>query len=308
MIRLSIQNRQALEKLVLPLTILVAIATILLGQADRKLADKGRMLFADLMTPFRSLTAQPGMVLSDAGQQLRGAVRLAGENAALRAENEKLRGWYDVALSLAQENQTLKHNLHWMPDPAPSFVTGRVVADAGGVYGHAVLIGAGPSSGIRLGNIALAADGFAGRVTEVGEHSARVLLIDDVASRIPVTMEKSGTSAIMTGDRSPTPRLMYYPQDHYPAEGERVVTGGQISLLPAGLPVGTVHYLRPGQPVVVPYAHLDHIRILRIFNFGTTTIEPPDAPGRIPYIPSPRTGPSLRAGMPPGPFAPAGGG
>ena len=70
--------------------------------------------------------------------------RMRDENARLRDENEQLRRWQSVALALDAENQRLKANLHWIPDPAPSYVTARVVADAGGVYARAVLLSVGP--------------------------------------------------------------------------------------------------------------------------------------------------------------------
>ena len=94
--------------------------------------------------------------------------------------DERLRRWQEVALALDQENQTLKSELHWMPDPAPSFVTARVVADAGGVYARAVLLSVGPHHPVAKGQIALDDRGLVGRVTEVGARSARVLLITDI--------------------------------------------------------------------------------------------------------------------------------
>nr|WP_194303288.1 rod shape-determining protein MreC [Acetobacter estunensis] len=284
-IPVSIQIRQALDRLWFPAMLLLSIATILLGWADQRATVAARMAVADVLSPLWSLVATPGDEMSAALSELRGIGHLAQENARLRSENETLRGWYDVAISLTQENATLKENLHWMPDPVPSFVTARVVGDIGGLYSHAVLINAGPDSGVRVGNIALAADGFAGRVTETGHHSARVLLINDVASRIPVMLESSHGTAIMAGDNSPMPRLMFYAQDNHPVEGERVVTSGQGDLLPGGLPVGTVHYIRAATPIVMPYARLDHLHILRVFDFETETIDAPDAPGRVPVAP-----------------------
>ena len=47
-----------------------------------------------------------------------------------------------MALALDAENTALKANLRWIPDPTPSYVTARVVADAGGVYARAVLLSA----------------------------------------------------------------------------------------------------------------------------------------------------------------------
>lgn len=289
MIPVSIQIKQALGKLVLPLLVLLSIGIIIVGQADRKLADKVRMSVADVLSPFWSLVSITQERTVAITTNLREAGRLARENARLKTENENLRRWYDVAVSLTRENDSLKTALHWIPEPAPAFVTGRVVADTGGIYARAVLLVAGTESGVEAGNVALASNGLAGRVTETGAHSARILLITDIASRLPVMLEVSHAPAIMVGDNSPMPRLMYYAQDTHPIEGERVVTSDQAGAFPAGLPIGTVHYVAEGRPVVAPFAQLDHLSLLRVFNFGHAHIDPPDAPGHVPLAPQHKT-------------------
>ena len=277
----SIQFRQALGKLVLPALILVACGVILLGKADRPLVEKLRMQTADLLAPAYGLVAWPQAKLRWLSGNLQDIRNLEAENIRLRAENVTLRHWYDVAAALADENAALKSNLHWIPDNAPAFVTGRVVRDTSGLYARAVLLAINPDTAVRKGGIALDGSGLVGRVTEVGKRSVRVLLITDSSSRLPVTLESSHAAAIMAGDNTALPRIIFYPQDNVPIEGERVVTNGEIESLPAGLPVGHVHYLRPGQPVVVPAAALDHVDILRIFDYEDS-VSPPDAPGRVP--------------------------
>ncbi|GBQ49871.1 rod shape-determining protein MreC [Komagataeibacter sucrofermentans] len=277
----SIQFRQALGKLVLPALILVACGVILLGKADRGLIEKLRMNTADLLAPAYGLVAWPQEKLRWVSGNLQDIRNLEAENIRLRAENVSLRHWYDVAAALADENATLKANLHWIPDNAPTFVSGRVVRDTSGLYARAVLLALNPDTAVRKGGIALDGAGLVGRVTEVGRRSARVLLITDSSSRLPVTLESSHAAAIMAGDSSALPRIIFYPQDNVPIEGERVVTNGEIESLPAGLPVGHVHYLRPGQPVVVPAADLDHVDMLRVFDYEDSVV-PPDAPGRVP--------------------------
>ena len=135
-----------------------------------------------------------------------------------------------------------KANLHWVPDPAPTYITARVVADAGGVYARAVLLSVGPNHGIRKGEIALDERGLVGRVTEVGTRSARVLLLTDLNSRIPVILESSRARAIMVGTNGARPRLLYWPEGALPQEGERVVTSAEANAFPANLPVGVVHF------------------------------------------------------------------
>jgi rod shape-determining protein MreC len=277
MIRLSIQTRQALAKLTLPVLVAASFGLMLLGKADAILAERARMALADALAPIYAALAQPLGSVRAAVQDAGALWSLRADNERLRTENEQLRRWQSVALALDAENQRLKGNLHWIPDPAPSYVTVPVVADAGGVYAKAVLLAIGPHHGIRKGEIALDEAGLVGRVTEVGARTARVLLITDLNSRIPVVLENSRAHAILVGTNGPHPRLMYWPEGSRPQEGERVVTSAEANTFPANLPVGTVRYSGSGVPEVVPAARLDRLELVRIFDYGLTGITPPES-------------------------------
>jgi rod shape-determining protein MreC len=223
-------------------------------------------------------------------------------------ENTRLRRWYDVAMALAAENATLKANLNWMPEPVPSFVTARAVADASGIYARSILLSVAPGRSLSKGMVAIDGDGLVGRVTEVGARSARVMLITDMTSRVPVTLEASHASGIVSGTNAAAPRLMDYPEDIRPEEGERVVTNSAANAFPAGLPVGTVHYVGPNQVVVEPYAQLDHVTVVRLFDYGLSRIVAPEVPGRVVPEANGREGPEARRKSgPEAPKAPGGG-
>lgn len=289
MLRLSIQARQLLAKLSLPLLFTLCAATVLVGRADGRLASAARMWVADGIAPIYATLAEPAIRLRRVGADLLGVIDLAAENRKLRAENARLRRWYTVAMALEAENATLKDNLHWMPDPTPTYVTGRVVADGGGVYARAVLLYVGPNAAIRKGQVALDASGVAGRVTEVGRRTARVLLVTDQNSRIPVSLPELHARAIMAGTDGAMPRLLYLPDGVRPPDGARVVTSAEANAFPAGLPVGTVRTLPDGELAVVPAAALDDLSVLRVFDYKLGLIVPPPAPGRAsePALPHP---------------------
>jgi rod shape-determining protein MreC len=279
-IRLSIQARQALAKLTLPVLIATAVGLMLLGKADTVLAERARMALADALAPIYAALAEPLTGLRDTIADATDLWDIRADNARLRDENERLRRWQAVALALDAENQRLKANLRWIPDPAPSYITARVVADAGGVYAKAVLLSVGPNHGIRKGEIALDERGLVGRITEVGARTARVLLITDLNSRIPVILENSRAHAILIGTNGPRPRLLYWPEGSVPQEGERIVTSAEASAFPANLPIGTVHFSAANVPEVVPAAMLERLEVVRIFDYGLNGIAPPEAPGR----------------------------
>jgi rod shape-determining protein MreC len=281
-IRLSIQARQAIARLTLPVLIVASLGLILLGRASPWMPERARTAISDVLAPIYAAVDVPVSAMRQAATDYGDFFTLRAENAQLRAENDRLRQWYDVAMALDAENAELKANLHWVPDPSLSFVTARVVADAGGVYARSVLLSIGPNHAVQKGQIALDARGLVGRVTEVGARSARVLLITDMNSRIPVTLETSRARAILVGGNAPYPRLMYMPDNVHPAEGERVVTSAEAGAFPAGLPVGTVHYGSNGKPELDPAANLERLEVVRIFNYGLGGIVPPEAPGRPP--------------------------
>ena len=278
MIRLSIQARQALARLTLPVLIIASFGLILLGKADTMLAERARITLADGLAPIYAVLAAPLGQIHAAITETVALWAMREENHRLTAENEKLRRWQTIALALDAENQRLKASLRWIPDPEASFVTARVVADAGGVYAKAVLLSVGPNHDIRKGEIAVDERGLVGRITEVGSRTARVLLITDLNSRVPVMLETSRAHAILVGTNGLRPRLQYWPEGIVPQEGERIVTSAEANAFPANLPIGTVHYNGSAAPEVEPAAMLQKLEVVRIFDYGLTSASPPERP------------------------------
>jgi rod shape-determining protein MreC len=275
-IRLSIPARQVLSKLTLPVLIAASFALLLVGKADTLLEDRLRTALGDALAPIYVVLSEPLGQIRGAVAGIAGLWDMQAENMQLREENARLRQWQATALTLDAENRRLKGELHWVPDPAINFVTARVVADAGGVYARAVLLAVGPNHFIRRGEIALDQSGLVGRVTEVGTRTARVLLITDLNSRIPVILEPSGGHAIMTGTNGPRPRLLYWSDGAPPREGDRVVTSPEADAFPANLPIGTVRFSAANVPEVQPAAQLDRLEVVRVFDYGLNGVAPPE--------------------------------
>jgi rod shape-determining protein MreC len=284
-IRLSIPLRQALSRLSLPILIAIAFGTMLLGKADALLVERARVALADALAPIYAALAEPASAVRGAVSHVAELVVIREENARLREENERLRRWQAAALAMEAENQMLRRQLAYVPEAAPSYRTARVVADGGGTYARAVLISVNPAFPVRKGQIALDERGYAGRVTEVGSRSARVLLATDINSRVPVTLEGSRGRAMMVGTNGARPRLQYWAEGQRPVDGERVVTSADSVDFPAGLPVGVVRWSEGGAPEVELFAHLDRLDMVRIFDYGLGGILPPEAVAR----PEPRS-------------------
>ena len=280
MFRLSVHVRLALARLTLPVLLVAAFGLTLVGKADVVLAERGRMALADALAPLFEAVAEPLARAHAAGRELLALGSLRDENRRLREENDRLWRWHTVATALDAENTALKAHLRWTPDPAPSWVSARVMADAGGVYARSVLLAAGPNHALTTGQIALDDRGLVGRITELGSRTARVLLLTDMNSRVPVALEGSRGRAILVGANTGRPRLTHWPDDAPPVEGERVVTSAEAGAFPAGLPVGTVRLTLDGVPEVEPDARLDRLEVVRLFDYGLRGAQPPEPSAR----------------------------
>ncbi len=278
MIRLSIPARQALVRLTLPILVIASFGMMLLGKVDTVVAERARIVLADGLAPIYAALSVPLGHVRAAATETVALWDMRAENDRLRAANNELWRWQSIALALDAENQRLKASLRWIPGPDASYVTARVIADAGGVYARTVLLSVGPNQGIRKGEIAVDERGLIGRVTAVGARTARVLLITDLNSRIPVTLETSRAHAILEGTNGGRPRLLYWPEGVVPREGERIVTSAQLNAFPANLPIGTVHYSGSGVAEVEPVARLQKLDVVRVFDYGLSGATEPERP------------------------------
>jgi rod shape-determining protein MreC len=256
-----------IQRSALLLLVTAAVALMLLSRTQSGAIDQARALVADAVTPILDFASRPISGTVDALENAQSLMALAKENAALRETNQRLRNWQAVAYRLEAENGALRELLRMVPDPQSRYVTGRVVADNGGAFVRSVLVNAGGRDGVIQGQAAVTGEGLAGRVAQVGGRSARVLLLTDMNSRIPVMLAHSRERAVLAGNNTNRPALLYLGPRSRVEAGDRVLTSGDGGVFPAGLPVGVVASVGDGTVMVQPFVDWDRMEYLRLIDF-----------------------------------------
>lgn len=269
--------RAAANKVAVPFLVLLSILFIVLGKADIVLFDRLRIVIADTAAPVLQAVAQPMATLAAGTRHVEGMFDLYRENERLREENARLLQWQEAARRLQTENAALRDLVKLVPEGELRFISAQVIGNAGGAFVRNVLISAGSRDGVNRGQAAVTGEGLVGRVAEVGERSARVLLLTDLNSRVPVMLENSRARAVMAGDNSDQPRLLYLPNNFAVTVGERIVTGGAGGVFPPGLPVGVVAAVEGAIVRVEPYAELSRLDYVRVVDFGLGGVLPQSA-------------------------------
>jgi len=272
--RLAVPVKMLSQRFALPVLVFASVVMVVLGKADALLFERVRVVFADLVSPVLGIVSQPVAAVDQLLDQVHGTFALSAENAQLRQDNARLMQWQQVAQGLTVENARLRELLNLAPDPSVSFVSTRVIANSGGSFVRSVLIDGGSRDGIARGQAAMTGAGLVGRVTEVGDRAARVLLVTDLNSRVPVAVDGSRERAVLAGDNSDRPRLLYLPARTTVKVGDRLVSSGNGGIFPPGLPVGEVAAIEDGIVRVEPYAELSRLDYLRIVNYGLSGVLP----------------------------------
>lgn len=255
-----------------------AFGLMMLGKADAVLMERFRTQIADALAPIMDVLSRPAATAAEGVRRVQELASLREENAVLRKENARLLQWQTAARKLNAENDALRGLLNYIPEDGASFITGRVIADSGGAFVRSLLLNAGARDGVRKGQAVVSGEGLVGRVAGVGARSARVLLVTDLNSRIPVVLESTRARAILAGNNMELPHLIRVPPGASVSPGDRVVTSGHGGAFPPGLPVGVVAAVSEAGIAVRPFVEQDRLEYVRVVDFGLRGILPSQGP------------------------------
>ena len=260
--------RSVVQRFALLLLAVAAVGAMVIGRAEGGLVDRSRSFVLDLVAPILSTLARPVMAFNDGVAAVEELANIRAENARLRQENARLLAWQDAARRLQTENQSLRELTQFREGPPASFVTARLVGDSGSAFVRSALLDVGRQAGVQSGNAVLGGEGLAGRITEVGQHSARVLFLTDLNSRLPVIVERTRERAILAGDNSAQPRLTLAQSIVGLQPGDRIITSGHGGSFPMGIPVGVIASMGDGAPRIRLFVDLGRLQMVRVADYG----------------------------------------
>jgi len=233
--------------------------------------------FLDLTAPVLEAASMPAVAVRQGLDRVRSYAGLADEIDRLKAENQQLKQWEWRAKLLERNVSQLRSLLNAVDEPALHYITGSVIADSRGPFLRSALINLGRDQGVRIGYAVINGDGLIGRTVDAGASVSRVLLLNDLNSRIPVLVGQGGVRALASGDNGADLRLEFLPPGATLHAGDEVYTSGSDGVLPRGLRVGVVSE-PPGALKVRPHAELSALDVVSVLYFDTPALSSTDPP------------------------------
>ena len=275
-----------LRRLLIGILVFCLLGLFLIWRIDNPRVERFRAQVLDKTVPNFEWASAPITGTVNLLRDFESYQHVYQQNQDLRRELQQMKAWKEAALQLGQENARLLDLNKVQLDPRLTFVTGVVLADSGSPFRQSVLINVGARDGIIDGWAAMDGLGLVGRISGVGDNTARVILLTDTSSRIPVTIQPSGQRALITGDNTAAPPVEFLEATDQVRPGDPVTSSGDGGVFPAGLLIGRIAEDPAGRLRVrlsADYERLEFLRVLR--NHPKNSIEDPGnliTPPRLP--------------------------
>jgi len=217
---------------------LIGGALLIVSLRDPHFFSGPRMDAMDAIAP----VGKAGAVVRTESKGLLGTVQgylsAGSRNARLREEVELARIRLAEADAVRNENQRLKALLKLTEEEIKPVAIARLIGGTSSSTRRFAFLSAGKKDGVAPGMPVRSARGLVGRVLEVGDSSARVLLLTDSESMVPVRRAKDNVIAFAEGRADGSLRLRLVNLGINPIrEGDIFVTSGAGGLYRPGIAV-----------------------------------------------------------------------
>jgi rod shape-determining protein MreC len=205
---------------------------------------------AAVLRPFEVGAERIAQPFRDAYGWFAGLVHAKSENARLRAEVDRYSQIATQNETAAQENADLKRQLHYVGSRQfPSdytYVATDIIGRSPSEFDQQLTIAAGASSGVRVEQPVVNADGLIGLVTKVTHDTAQVTLLTDPELKVSaIDLATRASGVVAAGQGRGTLILDRVSKAQTIHQNDLIVTQGwrfgQLSShYPHGIPIGVV--------------------------------------------------------------------
>ena len=161
------------------------------------------------------------------------------EYLKLKKENIELKSSIENTSFITSENERLKKIIDDYIIVSDEIIA-KVLIDKQSPFLRSMIINKGSKNNIKLGMAVLDGEFLVGKVVEVNFTTSRVLLLSDLNSKIPVTIEPEGYQSILSGTGKNNGIIQYSKEEIFLKEGSSVFTSGSGALFRSGIPIGKI--------------------------------------------------------------------
>ena len=237
-IRSAFLKKGTKQKFSLLSLIILSISVIILSSLDFKIIRYAKIGINEVVYRAAYIATIPENLFKKGLIKTNDHLSHYGKFKLLENELEELRS-KDLSKKIIKfENQELKKLINDYLD-SENKILAKVFIDKDSPFLKSIIINKGSKNDIKLGLSVFDKSYLVGKVIEVNYSSSRVLLLSDLNSKVPVTLEPGNIQAIMSGSGKNHGVIKYLKNDNLNLIDEGAVyTSGAGGVYKSGIPVG----------------------------------------------------------------------
>jgi len=248
--------------------ILFSIIFLVLGNFNFKIINYTKILIRDVIYSASFVATIPENFIKRSYNNMVGHYEHYGEYKKIKSELDNLKKKDLSKQIITFENIQLKKVIDdYFIKSNETFA--KVLIDKRSPFLKSIVLNKGSKNGIKIGMIVLDDSYLIGKVVEVNYLTSRVLLVSDINSKVPVSIEPIGIQAIMSGTGKQNGVLQYIDVETIENNSEDllVVTSGAGSIFNSGIPIGKINKkvdLNNGQIFINFYKDFTQLKYVKV--------------------------------------------
>ena len=247
--------------------IFFALLFIILSSYNFKTINYVKIAIKEVIYRSSFVVSIPENYLKKSFVKIKDHFKLYNEYKNIKLELDTLKADKTIDNFIISENKRLKLivNDYFLESEE---TVARILIDKQSPFLRSVIINKGSKNNIKKGFAVLDKKYLVGKVVEVNYLTSRILLLSDLNSKIPVSIEPKGVQAILSGTGEEDGIIQYQKKDFIIEEGAQIYTSGSGNLFKAGIPIGKIiNTDKEGEKKVIFYSDFSQLNFVKIISF-----------------------------------------
>ncbi len=268
-IRSAFLKRGNQQRFSLIALILFSIFIIVLGKYNFKGVNFLKLSIKEIVYRTTFIVSVPENFVISSYQTIHDHFSLYSNYENLKKNYESLKAAKLNTDFLKSENEALKSKINDVSIQSSELLA-KVIIDKKSPFLRSVIVNRGSKDNVILGMAVLDGKFLVGKVVEVNYSTSRVLLLSDLNSKIPVSIEPNSIQSILSGSGSSYGEIQYIKEDYELENDSEIFTSGSGGIFRSGIPIGkTIANEEIGLDTIKVKFHSDfsQLRLVKIVSF-----------------------------------------
>jgi len=252
--------------------ILFSIIFLILGNFNFRIINFNKSVIKEIIYYSSFIVNVPESIIEKSFSKVSDHIEYYDDYLTIKSELQELKSKDLEKKIITYENVELKKLIddYFVED---SQAYAKVLIDKESPFLRSIVINKGSKNGVKAGMTVYDDIYLVGKVVEVNFLTSRVLLISDINSKVPITIQPLNFQGIMSGLEQASGQLQYMNQDELITKDNQkliVVTSGVGGIFKSGIPIGeisSINTLVDKKLIVNFYRNFSQLKYVKISSY-----------------------------------------